>query len=571
MSTEIRRTTLVTVARILLIGVIGMGLFSQFFGCREKKAPSEGSMSGSYPWDKHQSIYEHMKSHIQSGQEELADGWETLPDEERLASKSESKIRWAAGALDGVMGHHSSGSDSQQECKQALSLIQTYCHTPTVENKAKIYSFIMEHTAIHFIDPLMDEITKCPEIDDDRLYDLAHFLATESPDRDPVKVGVALLGMFQGSGNEELFHTLGRHDEFTLYCAVAIANSSENAEPELWRLAQQVEGWGRIHIVDRLSQTKDPQIKDWLLREGYKNSVMYEYSACTCASTGDLLAALNKDDVDQEMLTSAAEIIEALINGGPAEDMNDYKDGAAVVELYLNHMATKGTNLKQLLSLTAISRFLQNEQTTWDKLAKSGWTPKRRAAFSAQCSAIVAKPQWKDLVQKSLETKEPLEFWNASQAAKVLGIDTWEIQWRRLQEAPTDSARWYEVMTRCNDQRIDMVLTFAEEHLPLEKVATGPGDEMGLGLEYEPHTCLDYILQELGNYPGKGAVLVEAALKSPVTRNRNWATNVLSSWGKDSWPSNMKPALEQAVAREPEEDVRERMERVLAGKPLKDD
>lgn len=544
-----------------------MGLFSQFFGGREEKAPSEGSISGSYPWDKHPSIYEHIKAHIQPDQKKLADGWETLPDEERLASKSESKIRWAAGAMDGVMGHHG-GSNSQQECEQVLSLIQAYCRTPTAENKAKVYEFIVEHNTLDFIDLLMEKVAKSPKLNHDRLYELAYSLASESPDRDPVKLGVAFLGMFRGSGNEELFHTLGRHDEFTLYCAVAIANASENAEAELWRLAQQVDGWGRIHIVDRLSQTENPRIKDWLLREGYKNSVMYEYLACTCAQTGGLLVALSKDDVDQEMLTSAAEIIEALINGGPAEDMNNYKDGAAVVELFLNHLATKGTNLKQLLSVSAINRFIADEHAKWDEHAVRGWTPERRAAFSTRCSEIIAQPQWKDLVQKSLESEEQLTFWQASQAAKVLEIDTWEVQWRRLQEVPTDSGRWYEVMARCDDQRIDTVIAFAEKHLPLEKVATGPGDEMGFGSEYEPHGCLDYILQELGKYPGKGAVLVEAALKSPVVRNRNWATNVLSSWGKDSWPSSMKLALEQAIAKEPEKEVRDRMERVLGGKPL---
>lgn len=271
------------------------------------------------------------------------------------------------------------------------------------------------------------------------------------------------------------------------------------------------------------------------------------------------------------MLTSAAEIIQALINGGLAEDMNDYEDGAAVAERYLNHLVIKATTLQQLLSASAISTFLGDEQAKWDERAERGWTPERRADLSAQCSAIIAQPHWETLVQKSLDSDDNVEFWNATQAAKVLGIDTWDIQWRRLQEAPTDSGRWYEVMARCDAQRINTVMTFAEEHLPLEKVATGPSDEMGLGPGYETHSCLDFILQELGKYPGKGAVLIKAALKSPVVRNRIWVTNVLSSWGKDSWPSNMKIAMEQAVALESEEDVRERMERVLAGKPLDDD
>src|SRR5207248_2725531 len=116
----------------------------------------------------------------------------------------------------------------------------------------------------------------------------------------------------------EIFRTLGRHEEFTLFCAVGLANACDDGETQLWELAKHVDGWGRIHLVERLSKTENPEIKDWLLREGYKNSVMYEYLAYPCAVGGGLLAALEADEVDDDLLLSAAEIIQALITGGPA-------------------------------------------------------------------------------------------------------------------------------------------------------------------------------------------------------------------------------------------------------------
>jgi hypothetical protein len=57
------------------------------------------------------------------------------------------------------------------------------------------------------------------------LYELAYSLVSESPDREPVKFGIAILGLYRKSSNEELFQTLGWHEEFTLFCAVALANS----------------------------------------------------------------------------------------------------------------------------------------------------------------------------------------------------------------------------------------------------------------------------------------------------------------------------------------------------------
>ena len=70
-------------------------------------------------------------------------------------------------------------------------------------------------------------------------------------------------------------------------------------------LATHVHGWGRVHLVERLESTNNAEIKEWLLRDGYKNSVMYEYLAYPCATTGGLLHALTNGGDDG--LLNAAE------------------------------------------------------------------------------------------------------------------------------------------------------------------------------------------------------------------------------------------------------------------------
>ena len=549
-----------------------MGIFGWIFGKGEDEPVSDsGGVPESYPWDDHPSIYEHIRSHIRPGEKQLVEGWEELPDEEALAARSEGSLRWAAGALDGVMGHHMGKGDDEQETEQAYSVVSAYCGEPTARNKAAVYEFLVEHETLSFIDPLIERVVEDPSINHQRLYDLAYSLATESPDRSPVKFGVAMLGLFEGAGNEELFHTLGRHDEFTLFCAVALSHASDTPEIELWTLAQNVDGWGRIQIVERLAETEDPRIKDWLLREGFKNSVMNEYLACICARSGGLLAALSEDGVDQELLSSAGDLLVALINGGPAEGMEDYEDGAAVVEQFLGHLESQATALEQLLSVAAIQRYVSDEEADWTARSERGWTPEKRAVVQEQCASIINRPHWEQRIVDALQSDDHFEFWKGSQAARVLGIDTWEHHWRRLQGSPKDRSCWYEVMSRCNEGRITEVIAFAEQQLPLEEVATGPSDELGLGPDYETHGCLDFILQELGQSPGQGTALVEAAMKSPVVRNRHGALRVLSAWGQDSWPPDIKPALEHAVSIEPDDEVRKNMKRLLSGETLAND
>jgi len=542
-----------------------MGIFDRLFGGRHVESAQSGAPGEPFPWDAHPSIYEHIQAHLDPTQKGLTEGGENLPDEERVADQSQ--IRWAAGALDGVFSHHVANPEDPSEAHELLALVQSYSTAPTVTNKAKLYHFLTENGALGFIDPFIDLLMQQEDINQQRVYELAYSFSTEAPDRNPVKFGIAILGLYQRD-NRELFHTLGRHEEFTLYSVVALQNSSDNPEPEIWKLAQQVHGWGRIHTVEQLANTADPQIKDWLLREGYKNSIMYEYLVYTCATAGDLCSALVCEDADAELLQSASEIIEALLNDGPTAGMESYEDGAAVVESFLYHMTTRAATLQQLRTVAMIRDHLQDDAADWQARAENGWTLDKQAPLVLCCSQIIDQPRWPSQVQSALMSSDDLLFQDGDRAAEILGIDTWEFHWQRLQAAPHESAHWYGVMEGCNAERLPIVLQFAEESLNLAQIATGPAMEMGLGREYAERACLEFLVQGLERFPGEGGRFVETALKSPVIRHRNLALRVLSSWDQEAWPTGIRPALQQAVEIEPDEDVRQRMEKTLRDEPI---
>jgi hypothetical protein len=319
-----------------------------------------------------------------------------------------------------------------------------------------------------------------------------------------------------------------------------------------------------------LAKTDAPEIKDWLLRQGYQNSIMHEYLAYPCAVGGGLLSALDREVVDDDLLRAAGEIIQALIRGGPAANLDDYEDGAAVVKLFLDQIEQRGSSLPQLLAVVAIRDFLDDEEADWDARACQGWTQDKRQAMRKQCATIIERPTWRERVLTGLKSEDEQEFAHAAQGASVLGIDAWPYHWDRLQKQPRESGRWFHVMRGCTKSRINDVVALAEASIPLDKVATGPGTELGLGLEYEAHHCLDYLLQDLGRFPGEGVRLIATGLQSPVTRNRNMALRALSEWGQDEWPASVPALLKQARDCEPESEVRERIENVLAGRPLEE-
>jgi hypothetical protein len=131
------------------------------------------------------------------------------------------------------------------------------------------------------------------------------------------------------------------------------------------------------------------------------------------------------------------------------------------------------------------------------------------------------------------------------------------------------SSQWYFLMQTRDPARVDQVLELARELLDLDLVGSGPTVSLGLGLEYEDDSALDFILQDLKRFPGKGWDLIRIGLRGRSIRLRNMALNALNAWERDAWPSDARETLRAAKEREPDDKVRARMSQLLEG-PLRD-
>jgi len=390
-------------------------------------------------------------------------------------------------------------------------------------------------------------------------------LATESADRGPVKFGIALLGALRLGAHQYVVSTLGKHDEFTLYAAVALKNMLDDPEPALWNLAKQVQGWGRVQAVRQLVPTANPDIHRWLRTEGFRNSVMYEYLAYAAATDGRLADALNVPSVDEAELASAGEIIGALIagNGGPVEGIDEYEDAVETCALYLSHVERRPPVLRHFLTTQLIREYIEEDKRPTDQRLKSGWTESGRKSVRELCDKVLQTKQWRELVLSELKSEDDRVFHHASRAAGYLGLDTFGLHWARLKSHPQEAGRWYHVMHRANPDRIDQVVQLAESELPLEEIATGPTDALGIGHRFQPHGCLDFILQDLKKFPGKGWRLINVGIRSPGTRNRHMALNALERWELGTWLPEARSVLEAARDLEPDNKLRERLNCLL--------
>ncbi len=354
-----------------------------------------------------------------------------------------------------------------------------------------------------------------------RLYALARWLVECGTHPVPVRCGLGLLGLVGGARELPLLERFARHEGFTRVAVAALARLGYDDEARLMALARSLSGWGRIEIVGRLASRPalSPATRRWLLLEGYKNRVFVPETAVACARAGRLAEALAAAHPDEALLDAAADLLGAAADGGPAEDWDDYEDAERALQLWLRAIETRSPKLTWGESLLWIEARLQ---ATGSPLLP-------------QVEAALARPEWRTLVEAALRREDGYAYQAASEIARRIGFDAWPIHFARL-EAEDAPVHWRHACETSDPERIRTLVAHAEATLPLEAIATGPGEARGIGPAYEPHQKLDCVLALLPDHPGLGWPLVRAALQSPVIDQRRRAAAVLDAWPRGVWP-----------------------------------
>lgn len=508
------------------------GIFERLFGAKTWHLDTTA-----LPWADRPSLLEFVQARLRDG-----GPLEPLPDE--AAVHPPGRVRWVAGGLDGAFGHHVGTSRDDERIERVVRSLRAVLHHPAPAKLVELYEVVQADLDVGNIDGVLERLGRPPTPSLDRLRSLGRWLMTRAPDRTPLKLGIALVGAtgpLEGS-DVEVLGALGRSEEFTLYVAVALSRGLEDPEPQLFALAQHVNGWGRIALVERLARTSDPAIRDWMLRRGFHNSIMDEYLAVICARTGDLRRALAAEAVDEELLAGAGDLISAMIHGegGPAEGIAAYADARVALADYLRHVCARPGTVRQYLTVRRIRCHL--EATAGPR---EGWGAIEEDTVS-RCEGFEARPHFPELVVSLLrDAPDEAEVHAAIQASKPLGVDPWPLVYGRLQAGRETS--WYHACQTEEPHRLAAVVSLAEQRLPLGALATGPSASGGRGPQYPAHSSLGFVLQALPGLPGLGWPLIRAGLRSPVVRNRNLALKALRAWEPGSWPAEAGALLGEAL------------------------
>jgi hypothetical protein len=152
-------------------------------------------------WDGRPSIYDHVQrvkddqpADAQRTEHQLADDL-ALPDDEQ---HQRGGLRWAAGALDGVMGRHTQVEDERLRAKQIVKAVRDLLGQTTPGNLEHLTRLLTRAPVLGVLDDVLAELVGHGELDPDRFHELALFLVRGAPDREVVKLGISMLGVLVG-------------------------------------------------------------------------------------------------------------------------------------------------------------------------------------------------------------------------------------------------------------------------------------------------------------------------------------------------------------------------------------
>ena len=476
-----------------------------------------------------------------------------LPDDS-LHQKGQD-LRFVPGARDALLRRPEDKSDNP--LKDILAFLKTALDRPSAKKNKALYDSLAATTARDFAPAFCQSLAELSDQHTLETAELFRYFARNAPDREVVKIAIAVIGFLGTTADEDLLSTLGRHNEFTNLACNALLIKAADPEHSVWALSKQVNGWGRVHTVEKLASTKNEAIKHWLVRDGYKNTIMYGYLAGIAVRTGDLIGQLQTDTPDDALLDGTADILSALVFGGPCPDISEYPEAVIIYELFLKHNKAQDVNLKRLSAIAQVTKFLIGPSSKRRPPPKY-WSRDQIANGITDGLKILEKPSHVERIKTALKTGTEFEANRANLVAKALDLDLWDITFQRALKS--EDINLFVLLDICERHRMLQIIAWVEDIAPLSEIATGPTNALFPKHNKRNHEIIDLVVQNLRRFPGLGWKILNVALRSPVVRTRNMAISALNKWPRADWPEKLETTLQQAINEEPNPEVKTRLE-----------
>jgi len=264
---------------------------------------------------------------------------------EKLA---EEGVSFAPGAVDGIYIYHTMHKEGPAE--KLLEVIRVLHEKDEDEAEKLLHEIFMrprEVRMISMIDPLQHYIIDhADSLSPEKILKLAS-MAISSSNTEIVKFGLSLMEIVNFSESDDfrsVVVSLATDEEYTLF-GIYVIRAWNDGDHLIFGLARRLTGWGRIHAIHYL-KAETPEMKYWVLMEGWKNEIMPCYSALDAARKGNLTAFLEKDALESDEAENIEALVAALLDEGPVPGFSAYEEKDKLVNLLEKHRAAGAFTVK---------------------------------------------------------------------------------------------------------------------------------------------------------------------------------------------------------------------------------
>jgi len=313
---------------------------------------------------------------------------------------------FADGAPDGITLYHFGQTEMDADGRKQMIRALNAANRDEHEAERLFAKLAEKYTAVGIVDAFQKYImNNRSRLRADALCSTAFYMITTSANAECVKYGLEILELMSNldETDKTMIRTLGLCDEFSAQ-AVWIFSRLEGGNDEIFNLAKNLSGWGRIHAVAAL-KPETPEIRRWLLFEGIDNYVLPQYSALAVwvkAGVGEML----KGEISDEEFHAVSRILYALVDEGPAEGISDLGDPGGTVREYLEIAETKELDVVDYQTIYGLRDWATDENDDYSDIVLT-------------CSDILTTEICEETIRKA--AKEGRSYGEA--LANALGID----------------------------------------------------------------------------------------------------------------------------------------------------
>lgn len=489
------------------------------------------------------SVYEIILQNIRDGE---LPGDFSLPHEENGDGPA-----FADGAMDGITLYHTRPENMDASgSRQMIRALRLAADGDVLAADSAFAELGEAYRAISVIDDLQEYIySHADTLDAGNLFHFAMNTMLHSANIESVKYGLSILEVFKSADEttKEIVRRFGLSDEFTVF-SVWNMRKWDNANDEIFQLAQRVHGWGRIHALEQL-KAETPEIRRWMIMEGIHNTVMPAYSALTVwqkADPGHLLTGR----MTGEEFRAVGNIIAALLDEGPVQGISALEDAGDIIMAYLALSDEYDLDIDDYENIFEIYSWAEDVE----------FFPEA----ADRCMEIFSSAECEECIRKAVKKGKGFRI------AEILDIDCAEDLLAYVNE-DFDNLCYQCLPLMMREEYVERVLDLYRRNLPLDQMRGEPADEAGLGSEPEIYTRLGAVIQNLDFYPNTGEDLVITGLWSPVTRVRNTAILILEAWTRilqlplSAVSETIYRELEELAGKEVNDNIRVKIQKLLDG------